>query len=324
VGKDGHPPWRDCDVGVGDVLDAWRMLGSQDVTSKRAIAAALGFSYEPAPAMPRPKPEDEIPPPRPGKPPIGGPVEPPVHPIFHAPAALPMAVLEHTTPTSSDTVPAWRVVNDPVEDEQREHLHVVLRHQPLFDPTSGRAILTAACSVRGEQGAIDLDRLVALVAERKPILTLPRLAEPSLRAGVQILVDRAQGLAPFRRDVQLLTAQLLSVAGRQSEVLFFSGCPSFRAGAGRPSTWRAYKPPRPPTLVVVVSDLGLARDGTVLAEDAWLEFLNRTDMAGCEVVVFAPYPLRRWPPRLRRRVRAIHWDRPTTVARAAQATRDAR
>jgi len=313
---------RDCDVGVGDVLDAWRLLGSQDVSTKRTIAAALGFSYEPAPAMPPPKPEDQIPPP--DKPPIAGRVDLPLHPIADAPAVLPIAVLEHTVPTSSDTVPAWRIVDDPVEEEQREHLHVVLRHQPLFDSTSSRAILTAACSIRGEEGDIDLDRLVALVAERKPILTLPRRAEPSLRAGVQILVDRTQGLAPFRRDVQLLTAQLLGVAGRQSELLFFSGCPTLRAGAGRPSTWRAYKPPRPPTLVVVVSDLGLARDGTVVAEDAWLEFLDRTDMAGCEVVVFAPYPLHRWPPRLRSRVRAIHWDRPTTVARAAQAARHAR
>ena len=146
----------------------------------------------------------------------------------------------------------------------------------------------------------------------------------------QLLVDRARNLLPFARDVRDLVQQLLSVVGRdRSRVLYFDSCPSLGCGPGARSTWQTpYTAPAPETPIVVVTDLGIARghaERSTVSQMTWLEWLAVTQGAGCPVIVFAPYPLRRWPPVLQQAVRPVPWDRATTVSLVKQiATGDSR
>jgi hypothetical protein len=314
---------RFADIWIGDVLDGWRAVGSELPDARKAVAEALGFEYA-APQGPRSTRT-------PGEQPNA--ITSAIPPTQSAPVVktsklgdahpgLPLAMLESRPPPTTPVVPGWRQVDTPLDSERHEHLRVVLPLEPLFGRNTDRVILATACAVTVEGTGIDVARLVERIAACEPIRTVPRNYISSVCGGIQLLVDRSENLAPYRRDASDLTERLRSVVGRdRSEVLFFANCPTLGVGKGARSSWRPHQPPRPPTVVVVVTDLGMARGSTnrsPVGEDDWLEFVTRTRGAGCEVVVFAPYPFERWPPRLRKLVRAIRWDRSTTASTVAQ------
>jgi hypothetical protein len=190
--------------------------------------------------------------------------------------------------------------------------------EPLFIPRWTRAIVSASLSVRTADGPLDIDRIVARIARALPLLGLPRQPWPTVRLGVQLLVDTSDGMLPYIRDIDQLTAAVRRVIGRDRiEILAFDSMPTRGAGGGLRSTWtKSYQPPVRPRPVAVVTDLGLGRpesSGDRGTTGEWLTFVDEARRAGCPVVAFVPYPLARIPVALLRGAAVISWDRSTSI-----------
>ncbi|HBL29161.1 MAG TPA: hypothetical protein DD490_20210 [Acidobacteria bacterium] len=190
---------------------------------------------------------------------------------------------------------------------------------PLFEPRWTRAILIGALSTSGA-GALDLETLTHKVAQRRPILGLPRKATPTLACGVQVLVDRGDRMLPFTTDLTQLTEQIRIVAGREAvEVFAFDGFPGRGAGPRSRRTWRPYPAsgaPRSGAAVAVISDLGLGTPSVGsrgIGPADWISLARRLDRTGNPVVAFVPYGPDHWPPELRRTLTLVHWDHRTTA-----------
>ncbi len=75
--------------------------------------------------------------------------------------------------------------------------------------------------------------------------------------------------------------------------------------------------------VLALTDLSIARPRMPVfhtSSNDWLEFQTRLDQAGCSLTVFVPYPPRRWPRCLHRRLHLVQWDRvtgPSNIKRLA-------
>lgn len=189
--------------------------------------------------------------------------------------------------------------------------------EPLFAPQWIRGILSAALATDSGAGLLDLDRIVEALARGERIWPLPALPWPTLSRGVQVLIDRGLGMAPFARDQVLLQEEIQRVVGKdQFEILRFAGCPSRGAGTGAQRKWRDYQPPLPGTPILLLTDLGSSRP--LLADDwasvdEWLEFAEVVRRAGCPLVAFVPYTPSRLPAKLVGALTVIQWDRRTTA-----------
>jgi hypothetical protein len=211
--------------------------------------------------------------------------------------------------------PAWAQAADTL----RLAAAVASEPSPLLSPATTRALLAALVCGESASGPLDIERAIEILARGQALAEIPRLCLPTLRYGVQILVDRAAALLPYREDQQRVVADLrLLLPPDRVQVLRFAGNPLL-AGPSTPHTWRVYVPPAAGTTVLVLSDLGLCR-GEDLFEAApvadWIDFAGRVRRAGARVTALVPYETRSWPAILRSRMTLVSWDRPTTVAEA--------
>jgi hypothetical protein len=318
---------RDSDIGIGDVVRAWIRLGAHAPDERALVANLLGFDYtftvkertrtrkgDPAVAASAGAPD-------------GGSSSTSAEPgrDLAASVALPLERIALQTAVAK-TTPDWLQIDRPLQPELPQHLNVRLPHQPLFRTGWTRAILSTACATSSPHGPIDMARLVDALSQCRPVTELPREPMLSLGRGIELLVDRGDNLMPFARDIRDLQQQLQLVAGRdRTRIGYFDGCPILGCGPAARSTWKKrYEPPPPETPIVAITDLGMARGSaarTSATHNTWLKFFQMVRSAGCPLIVFAPYPLSRWPKVLSKAVRAIPWDRPTTVSIARQAVR---
>ena len=199
---------------------------------------------------------------------------------------------------------------------------------PLFGRIQRRGILSAALATPAPEGELDVDEAIARLARLEPIRTLPRRLAPTLRRGVQLLLDIGAGMLPFLEDQRSLTAALDDIlSDDRLDVLYFAGCPSRGVGHGGRDEWRAWRPPPPGTPVLAVTDLGIG--GPRLDDDRagvaeWLAFAQHATAEGHRLLALVPHQATRWPPRLERVMTLIHWSERTTVAPVRRAVREGR
>jgi hypothetical protein len=172
-------------------------------------------------------------------------------------------------------------------------------------------------------GETDLIAVLQAICRAEAITEIPLTPVPTLVRGVQVLVDRGEGMQPFAADQSWLASRIVDVVGRdRTSVLYFEDSPSLGAGVGLPEDWPAYKPPPPGTPVLLLTDLGIGRPHGQVAVDnseEWSSFAATLAHAGCPLVAFVPYPARRWPPIVRHRMTIVQWDRATTASTVRQA-----
>jgi hypothetical protein len=197
---------------------------------------------------------------------------------------------------------------------------------PLLRHSTRRGIVSAALATWVPEGRLDVERMTSLLAARRPVTRLFRHLMPTLRHGVQLLLDRGAGMDPFTPDQEQLVAVLSGVLSPdRMRVLRFAGCPSRGAGPGGPATWTAWEPPPPGVPVLVVTDLGIGGpllDGQRAATDEWLRFARRVRGLGHAVVGLVPYEATRWPPVLARVMTLLHWSERTTAGEVRRAARE--
>jgi hypothetical protein len=198
-------------------------------------------------------------------------------------------------------------------------------HQPLFPPRSTPAILQAALSRQVAEGPIDITSLVETVARCKPVSVVRRRYVPTLRYGVQVLVDLGPAMEPFRRDQEQVTRQIIATVGHEKvRVRYFAYSPLRGTGTGAGWTWRRpYRPPSRGTPILLLSDMGIggpAGDLRASTYPEWLEFGRIAAGNESGIVAFVVYPPGRWPSWLASLGHPVSWDRRAT----ARSTRTAR
>jgi hypothetical protein len=322
---------------LGDYLRATERLSPADEEARRGIARLLGLrvpdaAAERTPARSRPEPSPAIHPPSATAASAQTREPRPESAPDPSPSAKPAAAetgyvrAPATATVPSTLAPAGRapVVLPPWLPEV-EALALPSAgpapHRPvpdsLLDPRRARAILFDSLSTRVADGPIDVERLVRARAAGHPLPTIPRHSRATLSHGVQVLVDRGEGMLPFLDDVRQLLAQVRAVAGAERvEELHFEGSPLRGAGRGGRWCWRPYEAqlPAPGTVVLAVTDLGLGggrvRRGAGRPGE-WAALARRLRRHGCPLRALVPYPRDRWPAGLRREMGIVPWDRDT-------------
>lgn len=317
------------EIWLGDLARAATTLGITDTAGWERVAALLGLGPGAASALPVERVRDvtalaqRAPAPEPTGPAGDGEPEPlaarpdddPRRPVAADEPATRLVAVGHRpqrrTGWAVDPLPAPRPTPG-AEGGAPPHL-------PLFAPRSTTAVLHVLLSRVTPEGDLDVERAADHLARGLPLSEIPRRPLPTLRYGVQILADISPSMEPFARDVDDVIDQvrdLVGVAG--TRVLRFAGCPSRGAGSGPRGTWRPYRPPQHGTRVLLLSSLGTvgpAFDPHRGTEREWREILLRIRQHGCDTVALVPLPERFWPTWWQSCLRAVVWDRGTTVGR---------
>ena len=200
-----------------------------------------------------------------------------------------------------------------------EHvISVSLRYQPLFLRQWTRGLLSEAAATWREAGSVDVPRALEVLARGITPAELPRIYAQTLARGCQVLIDVSAGMAPFAKDCWQLIDALRAVVGReQVQVFYFKDCPIYGVEAETDGRFIPFQSPPPATLVLLLSDLGIARPAFSFRRGTthdWLRLANRLHEAACPLLALVPYPRRRWPRRLSKALTIVQWDRVTTAA----------
>ncbi|MFJ9018946.1 hypothetical protein ACIRPU_03000 [Streptomyces sp. NPDC102259] len=321
------------EIWVGDLVRALAAAGD-DPAARRGIAHLLGFTEGapapvPIPVAPVPCPPAAVPSAPPHVPPpvpvpdVTGDRDEPPSPdpgpsLLSRPPDLPvLEVARFDAPDLTDweAIPSLDVVTE-------RHLSARPQLEPLLTGRSSAAILNAMLTTRvRDDGEPDIDSLVEAFARGIPLTRLPRAARPTLRFGVQVLVDLGDAMQPYHRDQQDLVGRITGLVGAElTQVRYFADAPTRGTGPGARRTWLPYRTPSPGTRVLVVSDLGAGgpvfHPRRALAAE-WYGVLDEIVRAGCTALALVPYPADRVPTELTRLLSVLTWDRSTTASTVA-------
>jgi hypothetical protein len=312
------------DVSLGDLVRAVRTLGADDQTSAD-IARLLGLSLPAtttvrqvgvAPAVPAVA--------------IQAPTRPPDRPLREpsAPQRAHQQVADSLPTRTTEVAPLA-----PESSLRRPPRDIppldTLLPAPVAPPNDGesalfvrrwqRGVATGLAGVLAPTGALDIVRIVELVARRSAVPHLPRRSAYTTRMGLQLLVDVGPGMWPFSADVaELETLLRLTISRETVSMLRFDQSPRAGIGSGSLATWTAYVPPLPGTPILAVSDFGLAGPAGDLpsARAEWEGVAEAALVARCPLLALTPFPASRWPSWLTTMFAVVQWDRATTAAMA--------
>jgi hypothetical protein len=314
------------DIWWADLIRARRALAPTNPAEWAEIARVLGHRVAahqvgvtpPAPAAPAPaQSADTGADGRPDQAPWRGTVDRDADGDYaDLPVLEPVAEHAVATPGPGD----GEILPVPVADGTGGH-----RRRPLLAPRSTDAILQGLLSRAVPDGPPDIAAAIRAIVTATPVNSIPRLPVPTLRFGVQILVDVGDGMRPFRRDQADVVHAVRGVAGAgNTAVRYFAGVPTRGAGPGPRWTWRDYQAPAPGTPVLLLTDVGIGGDpfgARRVTRSEWIAFFDLLARCECRAVALVPYPSRRWPADLPARCAMLTWDRHTTVGHARMVNR---
>jgi hypothetical protein len=219
---------------------------------------------------------------------------------------------------SRNPAPQWLAAAPHLDATDAAHLYPALPLEPLFPARTSRAILSGALATPSLSGPLHLAKIIESVSRGELVGFIPQLSIPTLTRGVQLLIDRGEGMQPFAADQAALREALVRVVGRdRTEVLYFEGSPLWGAGIGPKDEWPEYHTPTQGTPVVILTDLGIAQPpgaaGFAGTSD-WRQFAHVLSRAGCPLLALVPYASARWPSVLSKCMTMLHWDRATTAS----------
>jgi len=307
------------DIWTADLVHAVHDLLPADEHTRDLIASVLGFepnAPEPPPLPPTPEPQVIAAATAPG--PSASGRQTSASDLFSRQAAI----------ERLPAVPSQVSIGVDVEFEPVDPLLLDQRApgesptiSPLLSPLAGRFIAKELVSAERVGYEPDLERLIAYMARQELPNPIPLEVQRTLALGVQVLVDRGEGMEPFAADQEafidllrrlvgdaLVSVQTIYEAPDQADPL----CP--------------WEPPPPGTPVLALTDLGLGSRAELSNTQliaAWRTAAAVLAPRRSTMVGLIPYPRDRWPAELAAVVRLAEWDRPTTAA-AARVARDRR
>lgn len=189
---------------------------------------------------------------------------------------------------------------------------------PPFHPRWQRAILSRLSSTIEDEGELDVDAVVARIANALPLVTVPRRRERSVARGVQLLVDRGESMEPYQLDVARFVAAMRRTIGAGAvSVLWFKGHPDWGCESGIDVV--DYRVPPPGVPVVILSDFGIMMrsSSSAAGEREWVRFFGRLGRRGHPCTGIVPLRSDCFPAALSRAARLIAWERSTRVSQVA-------
>ena len=303
-------------IGVGDLLRAWCAVGGTPETVPtllRVLGIELVLAEPGEKSTLQPGPAERRP---------GAAVSAASHSISTPPEEVAgepagptqgQAVTLRRLPPRALTTPTW--ARDAVLP--RPKAHVLPSPASLFEPLRERAILAASARSHRAEGPIDIAAVVEAMTRCRPLAVLPRLRIPSLRGGVQLVIDRSPWMAPFAADVDALRRRLIGVIGAAVEEI------RVRAADGAGFELRPAWTPRRGVPVVIVGDLGRAalRSGREAPGVFWADLAHRASAADAEVVAVVPGRRASYDSVIPPGINVVSWDRSTRVVDAAAGRR---
>lgn len=311
---------------LSDYLHAVRRLSPTDDGTRRAIAALVGLrpsllAHDPPKSTVEPDSSSDFtqvpePPRLLSK---GAPAPPQVRgtPYVPPPPSATVASTLVTSRAGAVQPPMWLAEVEALELPTEGATPTLPVPESLLDPHQSRAILFDLLSTAVADGPMDVDSLVRARAAGRSLPSIPKAKRATLSYGVQVLMDRGEGMLPFVDDMRQLLGLVRRVVGASRVAAHeFRGSPLRGAGTGSRRRWQSYEAqlPAPATVVLVVTDLGTG--GRRLLRDAadpeeWAAFARRLRRHGCPIRALVPYPSSRWPPGLEWEMGIIPWDRST-------------
>jgi len=296
-------------IGWGDALTAAIRLGLSSGEQLGQLVELLGLTAPSPPAAPREEPALLA---GPGAGPA--PPEPSRTETMHssapdldgAPAPDRRTVIEELDPEPFD-VPIG-------SEEPLDPPHAGLGAVP-YEPPVEAPLLRAAISMLVRRARpsdeVDLELIIDLVAEQRPMVTLPRTVDLSTAHGVTVIADVSAAMLPYLDDVATLVAEVEHVVGAsQVDVEWASDRP--------PSTmakWPLSRDGGRPVLVVSV--LGAARPpaATTGSPSQWQQFLSAAQSVGSDVTLLVPHREQQILAKLRKAARTVSWDSLADIGR---------
>ncbi|MCW3061808.1 MAG: hypothetical protein JWQ02_3629 [Capsulimonas sp.] len=298
---------------LGDLVRALGALSPGDQPEANVIARQLGFTPQSASVRSSDGPTGKVdfkkPPSKPDF------VDPPIG--LHPPSITDDISI---IPLSVTTMEAAHITDPPITAEPIAPIDPEeARRRPPLDPLFSRnwltGILVLSLSKLSKDGPIDVEALTPKLACGEPITSLPRRRTPTLRHGVQILVDHGEVMEPFARDQDQLCLSIARIVGAdRTEQIPFRYLPDRNLGPFGEMT--EFRWPAPGCAILLLSDLGLlsgmnSTDGAAPSE--WGEFADRAARHGCRVIAYAPVSPQRIPNWMRKKITVIPWDTKTTA-----------
>lgn len=281
------------EIGIGDVIRAWRELGATTDEERRAIAQLLGYDLRGSTATKTAETDMRVVRPVPGttqRDTIK--LEPP--PTSDA-KAIPLELVPY--PDAEHDVAAL-----PSRKLARPESVVATPVESLFAANWKRSICASLCARRRPYGAIDLGRTIDLFARRLPVrfIRRDRLVSAS---EIAVVIDRKGVIAWFRLDTDQLIEQLNGVTRAPVTVMTNDGPPDL----GEDDTLRIGAGGR----VIAITDLGCASPWAPANRprvDAWVVHALALRARGASLVVVTPVPPDRVPQDVARVATCIYWD----------------
>ena len=307
------------EVGLAELVQALYHLRPTDSKARDVISAALGFAPPNAADEIDSKvesgPEDEE---------IDGATSDPDIPVDSTEAEVPAegeperARLEMLDPVRVETVTVELLFGAPIPTD----IDALDSSSPAGPPPERLSLLRPQW-FRGVAGAmlatsqpsrdIDWKFLERRLVRGLPIEKLPWQPRPTLKRGVQVLLDQSESMQPFSRDGTDLITRLRRLIGQRSVRTWSFQLDPWRPAASQwkwlssaPQTFAADTP------LLIVSDFGIARGGARGAEP-WQEIVRRAEQRRCPIVALIPAPQSSWPEWLPQIAPyAFVWDRETS------------
>ncbi|MCX5117264.1 hypothetical protein OG992_08740 [Micromonospora sp. NBC_00362] len=163
------------------------------------------------------------------------------------------------------------------------------------------------------------------MSKARGIDELPRRRRPTLRFGVEILIDRGPGMQPYARDHEAVIEVVRQLVGPdRMKVRYFEAVPTRGIGSGPARRWRPYTPTPGGIPILLITDFGIggfAMDQFRAQAAEWHRFFTMARAAGVDYTALVPYPLARWPRWARSHVHIVQWDRRSRPTAASPPTR---
>jgi hypothetical protein len=199
-------------------------------------------------------------------------------------------------------VDAW--VSEAVPLPPPSNVERAVRYKPPIVETQLRAAVATLVQRQRRSNRVDVPAAVELIAQQRPLGSVPRLNESTTARGAVVVADVGRTMMPYLDDVDRFVAELQHVVGSpNATVAWWDGKEYYVGDCGRAVPMPSDTP------IVVISTLGAVRPSGAASDRAhWLEFADSAERAGADVVALVPHRLPQWPAGIAGAMRIVAWD----------------
>lgn len=222
--------------------------------------------------------------------------------------------------------PQWLEGIAPISTEQLSYNPTHIRIEPLLNDDWRRTFLQDTVSLFAKEGMVDIEDVINKISRGRPLQHIPYLSEPTMRYGLQLLIDTSSSTSFYSRDIDNVLETLNSLI--PSEVLniyTFEGTPLDGYVYSESYDDEIYQLPSHPQPILIISDLGIGSKSFTKSEyqnylQSWFKFVQLANERQCKMIVLTPYELQSYPFGLGTKIPMRHWGNINKVSKKTSGT----